>query len=155
MILFKSPDGLIKRWIPSSKEFDDIDDSPGIEYMKYPLLDPVKEKLYYFTEDRELKSMDADFGTHEQLALIDCDEINNALLVAGLEYLIIIHVDNDELLLHNLHTGKTDKASSQHNSKLFPSNVLNSLVMQSDRSLEILNLDRIDSEAVRVFFTTP
>lgn len=99
--------------------------------------------------------MDADFGTSETLAVIDCDEINNAMLVAGLEYLIIIHVDKDELLLHNLHTGKTDKASSQHRADLFPSNVINSLVMRSDRSLEILNLDRIEAEAVRVFFTTP
>lgn len=40
---------MIKRWYPTSREFDELDDSPALQSMKHPLLDPVKEKLYYFT----------------------------------------------------------------------------------------------------------
>ncbi len=82
--------------------------------MQFPLLDPVKDKLYFFSRENELKVLDIDYGNIDLITHLDCEHIKNAVLVAGAENLIAIKADTDDLLIHNLHTGKTEKVNSEH-----------------------------------------
>ncbi len=153
--MFKTPDGAMKQWDQERRGFILVDASPELESLSFPLLDPVKERLYYFNRERELKMLEIDDSTTDVLAEIDCREIYNAVLISGEDNLIAIQADTDDLLIHNLHTGKTEKVSSEHKARIFPSSVHGSLVMCRDRALHIIDLDNPEADVIRVIFHSP
>lgn len=109
--------------------------------MRSPVADPVREKLYYATRECELKSIDLDDGSIEKVAMLECEEVQGAVLVPGLENLLFLKVDGDELLCHNLASRRTEKVSSSTPAALLPASTDGAIVLVSQQgTLDVVSV---------------